>query len=216
MHDPTQRTTVKRLGERGQYDAETAHRIIDEALICHVGFTTDEGYPMVIPTIHARIDGILYLHGSTASRMLRTVRKGEEICVTVTLLDGLVLARSHFHSSMNYRSVVVIGRAREVTDETEKSDAFRAVVEHVASGRWADGRAPTEKESKATIIVALPIDEFSAKIRTGGPGDDEADYALPIWAGVIPLTTVAGSPIPDERLLEDVATPTYAERYERP
>ncbi|NNF64293.1 MAG: pyridoxamine 5'-phosphate oxidase family protein [Acidimicrobiia bacterium] len=216
MSEPTERTAVKRLAERGTYDAETAYAIIDEALICHVGFTTDEGHPMVIPTIHARIDDTLYLHGSVASRMLRTVKRGGQLCVTVTLLDGLVLARSHFHSSMNYRSLVILGEGREVPDGDEKTDAFKAVVEHIARGRWEDGRLPTPKESRATTIVAVPIDEFSAKIRTGGPGDDEEDYALPIWAGVIPLTTVAGDPIGDERLGSDIPIPAYAERYGRP
>lgn len=216
MSEPTERTAVKRLGERGKYDADTAYGIIDEALICHVGFTTDEGHPMVIPTIHARIDDTLYLHGSVASRMLRTVKRGGQVCVTMTLLDGLVLARSHFHSSMNYRSLVILGEGREVPEGDEKTDAFKAVVEHIARGRWNDGRLPTPKESKATTIVALDIDEFSAKIRTGGPGDDEEDYALPLWAGVIPLTTVAGAPIPDSRLRSDIPTPAYAEHYERP
>lgn len=216
MSEPTARTAVKRLPERGRYDAETAHAIVDEALICHVGFMTDEGHPMVIPTIHARVDDTLYLHGSVASRMLRTVKRGGLLCVTVTLLDGLVLARSHFHSSMNYRSVVILGEGREVPEGEEKAAAFQAVVEHIARGRWNDGRLPTPKESKATTIVAVRLDEFSAKVRTGGPGDDEADHALPIWAGVIPLEIVAGEPIPDDRLSPDIATPPYAERYERP
>src|SRR4051812_22349241 len=180
----TERTTVKRLSERGNYDAATVHAILDEALICHVAFSVD-GKPVVIPTIHTRIGDTLYFHGSAASRMLRSLREGVEACVCATLLDGLVLARSAFHHSMNYRSAVVFGTAREVTDPAEKLRALDALVEHVARGRSAEVRPPNERELKQTLVLALPIAEASAKIRTGPPVDDEEDYALPVWAGVL-------------------------------
>ncbi|HEV7919302.1 MAG TPA: pyridoxamine 5'-phosphate oxidase family protein, partial [Thermoanaerobaculia bacterium] len=177
----TERTTVRRLPKRGLYDRQTIHAIIDEALICHVGFVV-EGAPVVIPTIHTRVGDTLYFHGSAASRMLRSLRGGVEACVTVTLLDGLVLARSAFHHSMNYRSAVVFGTAREVTDAAEKLQVLHALVEHVAAGRSADARPPNDKELRQTLVLALPIEEASAKVRTGGPVDDDEDYALPIWA----------------------------------
>jgi uncharacterized protein len=210
----TARTAVKRLPDRASYDRETANAILDEALICHVGFGM-EGQPFVIPTIHARIGGTLYLHGSAASRMLREGRT-LPVCVTVTLLDGLVMARSAFHHSMNYRSVVVLAQAREVTDAEEKVAALRAIVEHVAAGRWDEVRWPTELELKGTTVLALPIDEASAKIRTGPPKDDEEDYALDTWAGVIPLRMVAGEPIADPRLREGVQPSSVVTAYERP
>jgi len=212
---PTPRTEVRRLPERGSYDPELIRSILDEALICHVGFV-HEGAPVVIPTIHARLGDTLYLHGSPASRMLRSMRSGEEICVTVTLVDGLVVARAAFHNSMNYRSVVVFGSPRIVTDPAEKWDALEAVTEHVVPGRWADSRPMTKKEQKGTLVAALPIGEASAKVRTGGPGDDEEDYSLPIWAGVIPLSHTPGAPVADERLRAGVETPTYVAEYLRP
>ncbi len=212
---PSDRATVRRLGERGAYDRATIDAILDEALICHVGFVHD-GTPVVIPTIHARRGDTLYVHGSVASRMLRSIKGGAPVCVTVTLVDGIVLARSHFHSSMNYRSVMVFGEAREVTDADEKLVAFEAVVEHVARGRWDDGRAPTDAEARQTTIVAVPLDEASAKVRTGPPGDDEEDYALPLWGGVVPLRMVADAGIPDERVHPGVATPSYVVDYRRP
>ena len=193
----TERTRVRRLGKRASYEVETIHAILDEALICHVGFVVDDN-PVVIPTIHWRQDDELYFHGSMASRMLRNLREGVDACVTVTLLDGLVLARSAFHHSMNYRSVVVFGKAREVTDREEKLRALTALVEHVVPGRSPDVRAPNESELRQTLVLALPIGEASAKIRTGGPIDDEEDYALPVWAGVVPLTLMKGTPIKDE------------------
>jgi len=199
------RTTVRRLPARGAYDPGTIHAILDEALICHVGFVTG-GQPFVIPTIHWREDETLYFHGSAASRMLRSLRGGVEACVTVTLLDGLVLARSAFHHSMNFRSVVVLGRAREVTGD-EKLRALAGLVEHVMPGRNADVRPPNEVELKQTLVLALPISEASAKIRTGGPVDDEEDYALPVWAGVVPLRLVAGEPVPDDGV--NVELPEY-------
>ncbi len=211
--NPTSRTTIKRLPERGSYDASTIQAILDEALICHVGFVHD-GQPYVIPTIHARLGETLYLHGSPASRMLRSIRD-QPICVTVTLLDGLVLARSHFHSSMNYRSVVALGTGREVTDPVEKMTAFEAVVEHVAPGQWDSARRPTDKELKATSIIAMEISEASAKIRTGDPKDDDEDYELDIWAGVIPITASFGLPIDDEKLNPELSAPPHLTDYQR-
>lgn len=203
---PTPRTTVKRLAKRGHYDAETIHAILDEALICHVGFVVD-GAPVVIPTIHWRDGDTLYVHGSAASRMLRSLRDGVQACVTVTLLDGLVLARSAFHHSMNYRSAVIFGTARPVTKDAEKRRALDALVEHVVRGRKAEVRRPSEPELKQTLVLALPIDEASAKIRTGGAVDDEEDYTLPVWAGVIPARLTFGDPIRDDR--SDAALPRY-------
>src|SRR5947208_3945139 len=191
-------TTVRRLAARGNYDRATIHAILDEALICHVGFVAGER-PVVIPTIHVRIGDTLYFHGSAASRMLRSLKDGIDACVTVTLLDGLVLARSAFHHSMNYRSVVVLGRGHEVTDREEKVRALEAIVEHVVPGRAAIVRAPSESELKQTLVIAMPLEEASAKIRTGPPIDDEADYALDVWAGVIPMSLVKGKPISDAR-----------------
>jgi uncharacterized protein len=195
---PTARTTVKRHPERGAYDRATIDAILDEALICHVGFVADER-PYVIPTIHARDGDTLYLHGSPASRMLRTIKEGVDVCVTATLLDGLVLARSVYNHSMNYRSVVVLGRAREVTDVDDKLHAMECVVEHIVPGRWAEARQPDAKEIKGTTILALPLDEASAKIRTGPPKDFDEDLELPVWAGVIPLDLRRGDPYPETR-----------------
>ena len=194
----TPRTTVRRLAARAVYDREAIYAILDEAYICHVGFVVD-GQPFVIPTIHARLGDTLYFHGSAASRMLRSLRDGIDACVTITLLDGLVLARSAFHHSMNYRSVVVLGKGREVTDREEKTRALDALVEHVVPGRAAVVRPPNEAEFKQTLVIALPLDEASAKVRTGPPIDDEADYALDVWAGVVPLSLVKGEPVRDTR-----------------
>ncbi|MGZ5494198.1 MAG: pyridoxamine 5'-phosphate oxidase family protein [Thermoanaerobaculia bacterium] len=210
----TERTTVKRLAKRGHYDRQTIHAILDEALICHVGFAVD-GSPVVIPTIHTRIGETLYFHGSAASRMLRSLRDGVEACVCVTLLDGLVMARSAFHHSMNYRSVVVFGTATEVTDRDEKDRVLTAIVEHVARGRSADARGPNEIELRQTLVLALPITEASAKIRTGGPIDDEEDYSLPVWAGVLPLRMVPGEPVADEKLDSAMEVPGYLKHYRR-
>jgi len=206
------RTTVRRLPERGAYDAETVHRILDEALICHAGFVV-HGDPVVIPTIHWREGDRLYFHGSPASGMLRNLKNGVPACVTVTLLDGLVMARSAFHHSMNYRSVVVFGTATEVTDREEKVRALERLVEHVCRGRSKDVRQPNERELRQTIVLSIPISEASAKIRKGGPADDEEDYALPIWAGVVPLTLAPGEPVTDERVSVDA--PEYVTRYSR-
>jgi nitroimidazol reductase NimA-like FMN-containing flavoprotein (pyridoxamine 5'-phosphate oxidase superfamily) len=209
---PSARTTVKRHPERGAYDREVIDGILDEALVCHVGFAVD-GQPFVIPTIHARDGDVLYLHGSPGSRMLRSLRGGIEACVTVTLLDGLVLARSVYNHSMNYRSVVVIGRAGEVTDGEEKLRAMRCVVEHILPGRWDDARPPSEKEIKATTILSLSLSEASAKIRTGPPTDDEDDLGLPVWAGVLPLALESADPVPDEGVTSP--PPAYVSGYER-
>jgi nitroimidazol reductase NimA-like FMN-containing flavoprotein (pyridoxamine 5'-phosphate oxidase superfamily) len=208
------RTTVKRLAKRGEYGRETINGIIDEALICHVGFVVD-GSPVVIPTIHTRIGETLYFHGSAASRMLRSLREGIDVCVTITLLDGLVMARSAFHHSMNYRSVVVMGKGREVVDREEKLEVLDALVEHVCAGRVRDARPPNETELRQTLVIAMPLTEASAKIRSGPPLDDEEDYALPIWAGVIPLAVTPSSPIDDERLAAGITVPEYATRYQR-
>jgi nitroimidazol reductase NimA-like FMN-containing flavoprotein (pyridoxamine 5'-phosphate oxidase superfamily) len=208
----TERTTVKRLPKRASYDRETIHAILDEALLCHAGFVVN-GAPVVIPTIHWREGETLYFHGSSASRMLRTLRDGVDACVTVTLLDGLVLARSAFHHSMNYRSVVVFGKAREVSDREEKLRALDALVEHVVRGRAKDVRAANEIELKATLVLALPIEEASAKIRTGGPVDDDEDYALPVWAGVLPLTLTPGAPVADAGVT--LPEPEYVTAYRR-
>ena len=209
---PSSRTTVKRHPERGAYDRATIDTILDEALICHLGFVVD-GQPYVIPTIHARDGDTLYVHGSPGSRMLRNVKEGVDVCVTATLLDGLVLARSVYNHSMNYRSVVVLGRAQEVTDRTRKLRAMECVVEHVVPGRWADARQPNEGELKGTTILELSLDEASAKIRSGPPTDDEDDLSLPVWAGVIPLALVPSEPIADNRV--DGPPPAYAADYTR-
>lgn len=210
----TSRTEVRRIASRGAYDRDTINAILDEALICHVGFV-DDGQPFVMPTIHARMDDRLILHGAKASRMLRRLCEGAPACVTVTLLDGLVLARSAFHHSMNYRSVVVLGVAKEITEPKEKDDALEALVEHVVRGRWNDARRPTEAELAGTTVLALPITEASAKIRTGPPSDDEDDYALPVWAGVIPLALTSGEPEPDPLLRDGIAAPQYVAQYRR-
>jgi nitroimidazol reductase NimA-like FMN-containing flavoprotein (pyridoxamine 5'-phosphate oxidase superfamily) len=211
---PTERTTLKRLPKRGEYDRERVYAILDEAFICHVGFVVD-GRPVVIPTGYGRLKDTLYIHGSAASRMLRTLSEGIEVCVTVTLIDGLVLARSAFHHSFNYRSVVVFGRARVVTDEAEKMTALRAFTEHVIPQRWDDVREPNESEMKATTVLALPLVEASAKIRTGPPIDDDEDHALPVWAGVLPLRLATGEPVDDEQLRPGTVVPRYVRDYRR-
>lgn len=210
----TTRTTLKRLPQRGSYERELINQILDEGFICHVGFVTD-GQPFVIPTGYARFDDELFIHGSHASRMLRTLEKGIDLCVTVTLIDGLVLARSAFHHSMNYRSVVVFGRATVVDEREEKLAALRVLSEHMIPGRWADVRGPSEQELQQTTVLSLPLEEASAKVRTGPPLDDEEDYDLSVWAGVIPLRLTAGAPVDDPRLKSRIAAPDYAQRYER-
>ncbi|HWZ99201.1 MAG TPA: pyridoxamine 5'-phosphate oxidase family protein [Candidatus Dormibacteraeota bacterium] len=211
---PTERTQVKRLPKRGKYDNETVYKILDEAFVCHVGFVTD-GQPFVIPTNFGRVGDTLYLHGSAASRMLRTLSEGIPVCVTVTLVDGLVLARSAFHHSVNYRSVVILGTAKLVDDPTEKMEALRLFTEHIMKGRWDEIRWPTEQEMKGTTVLALPLEEVSAKVRVGGPVDDEEDYSLPVWAGVLPLTMTPNAPVPDSRLKEGTPVPKYISNYSR-
>jgi nitroimidazol reductase NimA-like FMN-containing flavoprotein (pyridoxamine 5'-phosphate oxidase superfamily) len=210
----TDRTKLKRLPKRGHFDRETVYAILDEGFICHVGFVMD-GQPFVIPTGYARAGDKLYLHGSQASRMLRSLAGGVDACVTVTIVDGLVLARSAFHHSMNYRSVLVFGRATLVDEPKEKYAALVALSEHIVPGRWADVREPNEQELKQTTVLCLPLEEASAKIRTGPPLDDEEDYALPMWAGVVPLKLTAGEPINDPRLPADIPVPDYAAHYKR-
>lgn len=212
--EPTPHTTLRRLPQRGHFDFETVAAILDEALFAHVGFVAD-GQPFVIPTLYARVGRTLYVHGSAASRMLRTLSAGVPVCVTVSLIDGLVLARSAFHHSANYRSVVVLGTARTVDDPEERLVALRAISDHVLPGRWDDVREPSEKELRATSVLALPIEEASAKVRSGPPGDDEDDYARDCWAGVLPLRLTADTPIPDPRLREGIAVPAAIERYDR-
>jgi len=211
---PTERTQVRRLPKRGAYDRETVFKILDEAFVCHVGFVVD-GQPYVIPTNFGRVGETLYLHGSAASRMLRTLSQGIPVCVTATLIDGLVLARSAFHHSVNYRSVVALGTARLVDDPAEKREALRLFTEHIMKGRWDQIRRPTEQEMKGTTVLALPLKEVSAKVRTGGPVDDEEDYALPIWAGVLPLPVTPATPIPDARLKAGIAVPENVAKYSR-
>jgi nitroimidazol reductase NimA-like FMN-containing flavoprotein (pyridoxamine 5'-phosphate oxidase superfamily) len=212
--EPTKKTTLKRIPKRGNFDREVINSILDEAFICHVGFVAD-GQPYVIPTAYGRVGNDLYVHGSSASRLMRSLADGIDICVTVTLIDGLVLARSAFHHSINYRSIVIIGNAEMVTGDEEKIKALEAFTEHLIPGRWNDVRPPTDLELKATIVLRLPINEASAKMRTGDPVDDEADYTLSVWAGVLPLALKAGEPIPDARLNPDIEPQEYVQRYKR-
>jgi uncharacterized protein len=210
----TPRTTLKRLPQRGSYDREVINQILNEGFVCHVGFAVDKR-PFVIPTGYARVGDSLVIHGSQASRLLRTLGQGIDVCMTVTLIDGLVLARSAFHHSMNYRSVVVFGRATVIEDYAAKVAALRALSEHIIPGRWVDVRAPSEREVQQTTVLSLPLDEASAKVRSGPPLDDEEDYDLPVWAGVIPLRMVAEMPVDDPRLLPNTDTPKYADEYAR-
>ncbi|HEX6547735.1 MAG TPA: pyridoxamine 5'-phosphate oxidase family protein [Candidatus Dormibacteraeota bacterium] len=207
-------THLRRHPERARYDRESVYAILDEGYHCHLGFVAN-GRPFVIPTIHARLGDVLYIHGSSASRLIRTLAEGIECCVTVTLLDGLVLARSAFNHSMNYRSAMVLGHATLVTDPEEKETAFRAVVEHVAHGRWDDIRWPTRKEDKATAILRLPIEEFSGKVRAGPPKDDPSDLELDAWAGVLPLRIVPGQPVDSPDLRPGLEPPAYVKEYRR-
>lgn len=212
--EKTERTKIKRIPKRGVYERETINRILDEAFVCHVGFMVD-GKPFVFPTGYARVGENLLIHGSAASRMMRNLANGIEVCVTVTLIDGLVLARSAFHHSMNYRSVVIFGRAELVTETREKYAALKALTEHIIQQRWAEIRPPNDLELKATTVLSLPISEASAKIRTGNPVDDEEDYDLDVWAGVIPLQLKADEPIEDKRLKNNIEVPDYVLNYQR-
>jgi nitroimidazol reductase NimA-like FMN-containing flavoprotein (pyridoxamine 5'-phosphate oxidase superfamily) len=209
---PTGRTALRRLPERAHYDRETVHSILDEGFICYVGFVAD-GQPYSLPTGYARIGETLYLHGSTGSRL--GLRPDMDVCVTVTLLDGIVLARSAFHHSFQYRSVMVLGRTRLVTDSGEKEAALTALVEHFMPGRSADARPGSGRELAATAVLALPLEEVSAKVRTGDPKDDDEDYGLPVWAGILPLALTPGEPVPDSRLDPTIPVPSYVKGWKR-
>lgn len=210
----TPKTQVKRAPKRGHYDFETVASILDEGLVCHVGFVVDQ-QPFVIPTAYGRIDDKVYIHGASASRMLKSLSTGIDVCLTVTLLDGLVLARSVYHHSMNYRSVVMFGTAQTVVNPAEKMTALKAFTEHVMRGRWDDVRSPSPSELAATSVLSLPIAEASAKIRTGPPTDDAADYSLPVWAGVLPLAPAPGTPIADPQLPPEISVPSNVRNYSR-
>jgi nitroimidazol reductase NimA-like FMN-containing flavoprotein (pyridoxamine 5'-phosphate oxidase superfamily) len=208
----TPRSELRRLPKRGSHDTAAIYPILDAAFLAHVGFVID-GQPFVIPTLYGRDGDTLFLHGSSASRMLRTLDTGVAACVTVTLVDGLVLARSAFHHSMNYRSVVAFGTARKIEDVSRKTEALRAISDHLIAGRWNDVREPTAQELKATAVLEFAIEEASAKVRTGPPVDDEEDYARPAWAGVLPLALTARAPVADPRLAAGVEAPEYVRRY---
>jgi len=210
----TVRTKLKRLPKRGHFDRETVYKILDEAFVCHVGFTV-ENQPFVIPTAYGRKDDVLYIHGSAASRMMKNLAHGIDICVTVTLLDGLVLARSAFHHSVNYRSVVIFGKAELVSEESEKFEALRIFTEHIIPNRWDEIREPNAKELKGTTVLRLPINEASAKMRVGNPIDDEEDMSLNVWAGVIPIKLTAEKPINDDQLPNNIEVPDYVKNYKR-
>jgi uncharacterized protein len=216
MRAPTERTQVHRIPDRGRYDRETIDPILDEALICHVAFVGPDGAPRCLPTIHARVGDTVYLHGSRAARPWKALRDGAEVCIVATIVDGLVLAKSLFEHSMNYRSVVVYGAAREVTDPEELHVAARAIASHVAPGREDEARMPTDEEYRQTLLLAVPLDEASAKVRTGPPKDKEEDLELPIWAGVLPLVTTPGDPIPAPHQADGVEVPPSVVGYHRP
>jgi nitroimidazol reductase NimA-like FMN-containing flavoprotein (pyridoxamine 5'-phosphate oxidase superfamily) len=210
------RVRLRRKRERGSYDRELIDAILDEALLAHLGIVAPDGQPIVVPMLHARCGDVVYCHGSVASRTLRTMREGMPACLTVSLLDGLVLARSAMHHSANYRSAVILGVARAVEDEAEKQAALRAIVEHIVPGRAEHIRGPSANELKATAVLALPIEEASAKVRTGPPVDDDEDHALEVWAGVLPLRTSVGAPEPDPALRAGIEVPRHAADYARP
>jgi nitroimidazol reductase NimA-like FMN-containing flavoprotein (pyridoxamine 5'-phosphate oxidase superfamily) len=209
---PTARTRIRRLPERAAYDRATVHAILDEGFLCHVGFVVD-GQVYVIPTGFVRVDETVYLHGSTGSRI--GLRPGMPVCVTITLLDGIVLARAAFHHSFQYRSAVILGTTRLVTDREEKNAALNALVEHIVPGRSADVRGGNVQELAATAVLALPLAEASAKVRTGDPKDEEEDYDLPVWAGILPLALEPGEPIPDSRLNPGIRVPPYVSKWSR-
>jgi len=211
----TAKTKLRRLPKRSSYDVETIYKILDEGFVAHIGFTAESGQTFVIPTGYARRGGELLIHGSAASRMIGALSEEIEICVTVTLVDGLVLARSAFHHSMNYRSVVAFGTAKIIKDENEKMEALRLFTEHIVPGRWREVRLPTANELKATTVFALPLTEASAKIRAGNPVDDREDYALNVWAGVLPLAIKAGNPLPDPQISQEITRPEYITNYSR-
>ncbi len=212
---PSDRATVKRLPKRAAYDTATIHAILDQGLICHVSFSV-EGQPNVVPTIYVRMGDHLYLHGSPASRMLQVLQRGEAVCIAVTIVDGLVLARSAFHHSMNYRSVVLFGTGAEVREPERKAEVLKALSEHLIRGRWDEVREPSADELRRTLVVSIPIEEASAKVRTGPPLDDEPDYELAVWAGVLPLHLAAAMPIADPRMKPGIELPVYATDYRGP
>lgn len=211
----SERVRLRRKRERGRHDRATIDAILDEALIAHLGFIDETGQPYVVPTLHARHGDVVYVHGSSASRALRVLRAGAPACLTVSLLDGLVLARAVMHHSANYRSAMLLGTARPVESPVEKLAALEAIVEHIVPGRWAEARPPSESELKATSVLALPIDEASAKVRTGPPTDDEQDHELAVWAGVIPFASEPREPLPDPRLRDGIALPESLAAYRR-
>jgi nitroimidazol reductase NimA-like FMN-containing flavoprotein (pyridoxamine 5'-phosphate oxidase superfamily) len=210
--NPTEKTKVSRLPKRGFYDKDTIYGILDEGIICHVGFIINDN-PFVIPTAYVRVDDCIYIHGAKSNRMINAINDGSEACISVTLLDGYVLARSAFHHSMNYRSVVMFGKGKIVEGDDEKMKALKAFTEHVVKGRWDDVRKPTEKEMYTTSVLKFPIEVASAKIRTGPPVDDKDDYDMDVWAGVLPVKTMFGEPIRDEQLKENVPVPGYLINY---
>ena len=210
----TDQNRIKRKPKRGFYDRETIYQILDEALICHVGFVENK-QPHVIPANFARVEDTIVLHGAKASRLLKHIGAGHAVCMEVTLVDGLVLARSVFNHSINYRSVVLFGRGRTIEEDQEKLEALEAITEHIIPGRWREARLPNRKEMNATSVVSIKIDQASAKIRSGPPGDDEADYILPIWAGVLPIQEVSLSPVRDELMAQDIVLPEYITKYSR-
>lgn len=212
--EPTDRTRVKRLPPRGVYDRQTIYAILDEALVCHVGIVTD-GQPYVIPMLHARVDDHLYLHGSPGSRLIQSISRGEPACITATLLDGLVMTRSAFHHSVNYRSVVMLGRGELISEREHKWNVLHQLVERIIPGRWKEIRHPNDNEFNGTAVIGFPIEECSAKIRTGPPKDEPTDAHLPVWAGVLPLALRSGTPIPDPNLRPGIPTPDYVLRYGR-
>ena len=212
---PNDQTKVRRLPERGKYDQDTVYSILDEGFICHVGFVAADGRPIVIPTAYGREGNRLYIHGSMGSRMQRMLAAGIDVCITVTLVDGLVLARSGFNSSMNYRSVVILGRATPVTDADEKNRVLYLFSEHLLPGRWAEIRGPSEQELRQTSVLVIELNEVSAKVRTGPPKDDEQDYALPVWAGVLPIEMKFGEPVPDPELRVTPGVPEYVKKASR-
>ena len=211
----SERVRLRRKRERGRHDRETIDAILDEALFAHLGTVDDGGQPFVVPTLHARRGDVVYVHGSAASRTLRALSAGVPVCLTVSLIDGLVLARSAMHHSANYRSVMLVGQARSV-EPPDKREALRAIVEHMIPGRWDEVRPPTDEELKATAVLSIAIDEASAKVRGGQPADDRADYALDAWAGVVPLSIRADAPQPDPLLAPGIPVPPYASAYARP
>lgn len=213
---PSERVRLRRKRERGHYDRDVIDAILDEALFAHLGITDEQGQPFVIPTLHARHDGVVYCHGSLGSRTIRALAAGAPACLTVSLIDGLVLARSAMHHSANYRSVMLLGQARPVTERGEKVKALEAIVEHIVPGRWREVREPDDKELAATAVLSFPIEEASAKVRTGGPIDDEPDLEREVWAGVLPLASAVGMPVPDALLDPAIPLPSYLSPYRRP